>query len=128
MLPCFLASVKADPKLYQMRFKLVPSKYAPLTCYRIKEEPFWRNWTYRIHLITQAFDVEVVFNSPPAPKAAGKDQAPTPAAPAEASPEDEWEAELKAEYGGGELEVGNLVLDTSLLSGLHLPRPLRCGV
>ncbi|KAI9209882.1 uncharacterized protein BJ171DRAFT_485448 [Polychytrium aggregatum] len=44
--PDCIAILKVDPQLQRMRFNLVPE--------RIKEEPFWRNYFYRVGLIKQS--------------------------------------------------------------------------
>ena len=46
MHPVALATLEADPKLQDARFKLVPA--------RIKEEEFWRNYFYRVQLILES--------------------------------------------------------------------------
>ncbi|CAH1798805.1 unnamed protein product [Owenia fusiformis] len=44
--PVAMATLQEDPNLQKMRFELVPKQ--------IKEEPFWRNYFYRVSLIKQS--------------------------------------------------------------------------
>eukprot|EP00026_Physarum_polycephalum_P008508 Phypoly_transcript_08596.p1 GENE.Phypoly_transcript_08596~~Phypoly_transcript_08596.p1 ORF type:complete len:393 (+),score=79.78 Phypoly_transcript_08596:104-1282(+) len=105
-----LVAVNADPKLNMARFYLVPTY--------IKEEEFWRNWIYRVHIILTAFGLsmpEPKKNTTPSPPTAELASSPSSPKltiedtlriekelgelgihPSESTPE-AWEEELKRE-------------------------------
>eukprot|EP00494_Astrolonche_serrata_P031750 UN32019 len=70
LLPFAKAALNADSKLKDQRYKLVPSK--------IEEEPFWRNYFYRISLVRKQLDVlpltkELLLKNEPTPNETKKE-------------------------------------------------------
>eukprot|EP00127_Corallochytrium_limacisporum_P002742 Clim_evm51s136 gene=Clim_evmTU51s136 len=54
--PVAAASLEADPRLQELRKQLVPKE--------IKEQEFWRNYFYRVHLIKQSSSLMTTRGSP----------------------------------------------------------------
>lgn len=72
-MPVATAMLECDPKLNDLRFKLVPKV--------IKEDKFWRNYFYRVSLIKQSSQLATLEKSPtPETAAAAEVSLPSPGA------------------------------------------------